>query len=181
MFFPALKKEDNLTLEEQLQGQIKSVTQFGRIMDELGIEMFPASSPQAKGRIERLWETLQSRLITEFRIHDIDTLEQANKFLPSYIEKYNKQFTVPPSDNVSSFLPLPPTINLDDLLCVKFERTVDNAGVFSLNNCKFAVQSENIPPRAKVTIMISKKTCSGVSQAITQAIYEYLLKDAKAA
>ena len=46
-------------------------------MDELGIEMFPASSPQAKGRVERLWETLQSRLVTEFRINNVTTIEQS--------------------------------------------------------------------------------------------------------
>ena len=56
-------------------------------MDELGIEMFPASTSQAKGRIERLWETLQDRLVTEFKINGIKTIEEANKFLPSYIKK----------------------------------------------------------------------------------------------
>ncbi len=59
----------------------KSITQFGRIMDELGIEMFAASSPQEKGRIERLWETLQSRLVTEFRLNGITYIDQANEFL----------------------------------------------------------------------------------------------------
>lgn len=58
-----------------------SVPQFGRIMDEPGIEMFPASSPQTKGRIERLWETLQSRLVTEFRIVIV------NKKVPKMSEK----------------------------------------------------------------------------------------------
>ncbi|MHB8063498.1 MAG: hypothetical protein ACYDG2_12850 [Ruminiclostridium sp.] len=65
-------------------------------MDELGIEMFPASSPQVKGRIERLWQTLQSRLVTEFRINNITTIEQANAFLPGYIKKYNEKFAVKP-------------------------------------------------------------------------------------
>ncbi len=77
VFFPAANKENSLTIEEQLKGMHRSVTQFGRIMDELGIEMFPASSPQAKGRVERLWETLQSRLVTEFRINNVTTIEQS--------------------------------------------------------------------------------------------------------
>lgn len=64
VFFPPKKVDDHITIEEQLNGRQKGITQFGRIVEELGIEMFPASSPQAKGRIERLWETLQSRLIT---------------------------------------------------------------------------------------------------------------------
>ena len=68
VFFPPKKVDDHITIEEQLNGREKGITQFGRIVEELGIEMFAASSPQAKGRIERLWETLQSRLVTEFRI-----------------------------------------------------------------------------------------------------------------
>ena len=81
-----------VTLEEQLEGKEKPTTQFGRIMDFLGIEMFPASSSQAKGRIERLWGTLQDRLITEFKINDVHTIEQANDFLPKYIKKHKTNF-----------------------------------------------------------------------------------------
>ena len=88
MCFSRQKKvDDHITIEEQLDGRQKGITQFGRIIEELGIEMFPASSPQAKGRIERLWETLQSRLVTEFRINHITTIEQANEFLKGYIER----------------------------------------------------------------------------------------------
>ena len=87
VFFPPKKVDDHITVEEQLNGREKGVTQFGRIVEELGIDMFPASSPQAKGRIERLWETLQSRLVTEFRINKITNVDEANKFLISYIEK----------------------------------------------------------------------------------------------
>lgn len=156
VFFPVVGKENDLTIEEQLRGAHKAVTQFGRIMDELGIEMFPASSPQAKGRIERLWETLQSRLVTEFRINGITTIEQANAFLPGYIKKYNKKFAISPQAETSAFVSLPAKINLDTLLCVKIERTTDNSGVFSISNCKFAVESKDVPPKAKITVLISK-------------------------
>ena len=78
VFFPPKKVDDHITVEEQLNGREKGVTQFGRIVEELGIDMFPASSPQAKGRIERLWETLQSRLVTEFRINKITNVDDAN-------------------------------------------------------------------------------------------------------
>lgn len=64
VFFPALSKEYKLTIEEQLNGMQKSITQFERIMDELGIEMFPTSSPQAKGRIERLWKKFVVKVVT---------------------------------------------------------------------------------------------------------------------
>ena len=112
--------------------------------------MFPASSPQAKGRIERLWETLQSRLVTEFRINHITTIESANKFLSSYIIKYNSQFSIPATSTKSVYLKIPKRYDLDELLCVRFERTIDNGGVFSLNNSKFEVLDKSIPPKSKV-------------------------------
>lgn len=157
VFFPPKKVDDHVTIEEQLNGREKGITQFGRIVEELGITMFPANSPQAKGRIERLWETLQSRLVTEFRINHISTIEQANNFLPSYINIYNSKFAVEPLNKTSMFLKLPKRYNLDELLCVKFERTIDNAGVFSLNNSKFQVLDKHLPPKTRITIYLSQK------------------------
>lgn len=157
VFFPPKKVNDHITIEEQLNGREKGITQFGRIVEELGIEMFPASSPQAKGRIERLWETLQSRLVTEFRINHITTIESANKFLSSYIIKYNSQFSIPATSTKSVYLKIPKRYDLDELLCVRFERTIDNGGVFSLNNSKFEVLDKSIPPKSKVQIYLSQK------------------------
>lgn len=157
VFFPPKKVNDHITIEEQLNGREKAITQFGRIVEELGIEMFPASSPQAKGRIERLWETLQSRLTTEFRINNIKTIDEANTFLISYIEKYNSKFSIKASSKKSVFLKLPKSYNLDELLCVRFERTIDNAGVFSINNSKFQIMDKSLPPKTKVQIYISQK------------------------
>ena len=157
VFFPPKKVNDHITIEEQLNGREKGITQFGRIVEELGIEMFPASSPQAKGRIERLWETLQSRLVTEFRINHITTIESANKFLSSYIIKYNSQFSIPATSTKSVYLKIPKRYDLDELLCVRFERTIDNGGVFSLNNSKFEVLDKSIPPKSKIQIYLSQK------------------------
>ena len=157
VFFPPKKVNDHITIEEQLNGREKGITQFGRIVEELGIEMFPASSPQAKGRIERLWETLQSRLSTEFRINNIKTIDEANKFLESYIEKYNSQFSVSAISTKSVYLKLPKRYDLDELLCVRFERTIDNAGVFSINNSKFQIMDKSLPPKTKVQVYLSQK------------------------
>ena len=157
VFFPPKKVDDHITIEEQLNGREKGITQFGRIVEELGIEMFPASSPQAKGRIERLWETLQSRLVTEFRINKIKTIDEANTFLIEYIGKYNSKFAIKATNNTSVFLKLPKRYNLDELLCVKFERTIDNAGVFSINNSKFQIIDKNLPPKTRVQVYISQK------------------------
>jgi transposase len=172
VFFPNKSVAENLTIEEQLAGQTKSVTQFGGIMKELGIEMFAASSSQAKGRIEKLWDTLQSRLVTEFRINKITTMEEANAFLPNFIKKYNDKFAVSPENEHSAFIPLPKNTNLDELLCVKLTRVIDNSGTFSLNNCKFQVESKDIPPRTKITILVSEKIgmkalYNGVRYAVT--------------
>ena len=157
VFFPPKKVNDHITIEEQLNGREKGITQFGRIVEELGINMFPASSPQAKGRIERLWETLQSRLVTEFRINKIKTIDEANKFLVEYIKKYNSKFAIQASKSESQFLKLPKRYNLDELLCVRFERTIDNAGVFSLNNSRFQIMDKRLPPKTKVQIFLSQK------------------------
>ena len=157
VFFPPKKVDDHITIEEQLNGREKGITQFGRIVEELGIEMFAASSPQAKGRIERLWETLQSRLVTEFRINNIKSIEQANTFLIGYIDKYNAQFAVTPTNSKSVFLKLPKRYDLDELLCVKFERIIDNAGVFSINNSNFQILDKSLPPKTKVQIYLSHK------------------------
>lgn len=157
VFFPPKKVNDHVTLEEQLNGREKGITQFGRIVEELGIEMFPASSPQAKGRIERLWETLQSRLVTEFRIHHITTMDEANAFLLKYIQRYNSKFAVEATSKKVVFLKLPKRYNLDELLCVRFDRTIDNAGVFSINNSKFQIMDKYLPPKTKVQIYLSQK------------------------
>ena len=170
VFFPPKKVDDHVTIEEQLNGREKGITQFGRIVEELGITMFPANSPQAKGRIERLWETLQSRLVTEFRINNITTMEQANTFLSNYINIYNSKFAIEPLNKNNVFLKLPKKYNLDELLCVKFERTIDNAGVFSVNNSKFQILDRSLPPKTKITVYLSKKV--GMLAKINNKTYD---------
>lgn len=155
VFFPATSQK--VTVEEQLQGKEKPTTQFKRIMDVLGVQLIAASTSQAKGRIERLWETLQDRLVTEFKINGIKTIEQANKFLPKYIEKYNKQFSVEAKEKESKFIPLPPYVDLDILLTNKFTRVIDNAGTFSIMNKKFQIVDNDILPNTKIDIYISHK------------------------
>jgi hypothetical protein len=83
------------TLAEQLAGN-QAPTQRGRALDELGIEQIPASSPQAKGRIERAWRTCQDRLVSELRLARAATLEQANAGLARFCADYNQPFARPP-------------------------------------------------------------------------------------
>lgn len=155
VFFPTVSQK--VTLEEQLEGKEKPTTQFKRIMDFLGIELIAASTSQAKGRIERLWETLQDRLVTEFKLNNIKTIEDANKFLPKYIEKYNKKFAIEPEIKESKFIPLPAYVDLDILLSSKLTRVIDNAGTFTIKNKVFQIVENDIIPNAKVNIYMSHK------------------------
>jgi len=99
-------------------------TQFGRAMHELGIEQVFAWSPQAKGRVERLARTFQDRLVTELRLADVHTLEDANRLLEEYIPRYNEQFGVPAADGESAYRTLSTDVDLADVLCFKHRRKV---------------------------------------------------------
>ena len=155
VFFPT--KAQKLTIEEQLQGKEKPTTQFKRIIDVLGIDMFPASTSQAKGRIERLWNTFQDRLITEFKLANVKNIAEANQFLKKYLKKYNKRFAVPAESSENNFIPVPSYIDLDLLLSIKLTRKIDNSGSFSIHSKKFQILNNNILPNTKVNIYISKK------------------------
>lgn len=100
-------------------------TQYAFSCHRLGIELQTSSIPQSKGRIERLFQTLQSRLIQEFLIHKIDTLAKANEFLPAFLKKFNQQFALQFDDTKSVFelQPQPQIKNL--LLSVNSLRTID--------------------------------------------------------
>lgn len=119
-------------------------TQFGRALKELGIELIPARSPQAKGRVERLWGTLQSRLPVEFSLNNITTVEEANEFLKMYIYQYNSQFAIEPKNSDSMFARIGQDTNLNLILCVKEVRTVDAGGVFSYKGKSFLVSPEGL-------------------------------------
>ena len=155
VFFP--NKGQKLTLEEQLQGKEKPTTQFKRVIDVLGIEMFAASTSQAKGRIERLWNTFQDRLVTEFKLSNIKTIDEANEFLKKYIIKYNKRFSVEAENSESNFVPVPSYLNLDLLLSIKLTRKIDSSGSFTMQNKKFQILDNNIMPKSKINVYISKK------------------------
>lgn len=109
------------TVDEQLAG-VKPTSQFGRALSELGVELIPAHSPQAKGRVERLFKTFQDRVIKEMRLADVSTLEAANQFLEGYLPSYNQRFTVPPAQVADLHRPRPASRELDRSLCIKTPR-----------------------------------------------------------
>jgi len=139
----ASPKADKLTTEEELAGKQVNDTQLGRAMRELGITLIWARSAQAKGRIERLWGTLQDRLVIEFRINGITNIDAANKFLPSFIPRYNQRFSVEAIEPETMF-----TINKLDLiniLCVRESRKLDTGGAFSYHGKYFVVVGDILP------------------------------------
>ncbi len=100
-------------------------TQLGRALAQLGIELIPAYSPEARGRSERMFGTLQKRLPQELRLAGITDMAQANRFLKErYLPGHNARFAVPPEAEGSAFVPFAGA--LDDILCVQQERTVSN-------------------------------------------------------
>ena len=103
----------------------EELTQFGRACRQLGIELIYAHSPQAKGRIERLFETLQDRLIKEMRLENVRTVEEANKFLSEYLPKFNKQFMVMAKKSGDYHREVR-GIDLDDILSIQTQRSLRN-------------------------------------------------------
>ncbi len=151
-------KKDKLTIEEELEGKQVALTQFGRVIDELGITHVHARSPQAKGRIERLWETLQSRLRVEMRLAGITTIEEANAFLPGFIERFNARFAVDPQDPEPAFLPRMTGRDLETIICIKEDRQA-KCSVISYSGRKYKLVDQkgklaSLPPRAKVQVLI---------------------------
>lgn len=174
VFFINTKEKNKLSISEQLDGKKECKTQMRKILDELDIEVIPAHSPEAKGRIERLWETLQSRLPTEMRVRGIKTIDEANKFLPRFIDIFNNRFSVKPAKDDLSFVPLHNTKFLDILLTAKIDRKTNGQGVFSLDTYKFQIDAPECRNK-KITLVMSEKT--GVKAMCGNKLYDFQFCD----
>jgi len=112
------------SIYQQLKAE-NAQTQIERALKELGVQIIYANSPQAKGRVERAWGTFQDRLCSELRLHNISTLEAANHYLlEEYIPKHNRKFSHPAKDPGTAYQPVPEGLNLNNIFCIKDERTV---------------------------------------------------------
>jgi hypothetical protein len=132
--------------QEQLRGE-PARTQFGRALGELGIEWIAAHSPQAKGRIERLFGTLQDRLVKEMRIQQIATLEQANRFLEmTFWPAWQECFAVQPVMAVNAHRPLEGTHRLEEILSVRVARTMAADHTVSWQGQRWGVWREDVCP-----------------------------------
>ena len=117
------RNDPHWTLAEQLAGK-QSPTQLGRALEQLGIQQIPAYSPQAKGRIERVWRTCQDRLVSELRLAQSSTLTEANTVLAAFCAHHNQRFARAASQTVSDFRRLPRRFDLARCLSLHYQRVV---------------------------------------------------------
>jgi len=122
---PTYKSTKKQTIEDELNNT-EPLSQFSRAVKELGVNVIYADSPQAKGRIERLFNTFQNRLIKEMRLKGIRSTEEANRFLKHYLPTYAKRFAVVPANDTDLHRPVQKDVDLDAVFCVKTIRVLRN-------------------------------------------------------
>jgi hypothetical protein len=143
-------------------------TQFARAMKELDIQMITAHSPQAKGRIERVFGTLQKRLVWEMRLNNISTLEEANAFLPSFFEAYNTKFSKQPANPFNAHRPLNHEKQLKYILCKKEKRIVTKNLEISYENRIYQL----FPPE-KLMLKIRKNPVTIITTLDNELLIQY--------
>lgn len=152
---------EKLTVEQELAGEIKALSNFGKAMAELHIEHIKAVTPQAKGRIERLWKTLQDRLVIELRMLAVKSIDEANAALPKLLEKHNGQFTVEPRNAESAYMPLDPAVNLEHVFTKREFRQLGSGNTFSYNGIIYTLAKPAVMRLgAKMTIEV-RETLDG--------------------
>jgi hypothetical protein len=129
------------TLAEELAGA-RAPTQVGRALAELGIQSIAAHSPQAKGRIERLWGTFQDRLVAELRLAEAGTPQEADRVLQAYLPRFAQRFGVPAAQPDSAYRPLPAGWDPDTVCCFKYPRTVGNDNTVRLGEYRLQIQPD---------------------------------------
>src|ERR1700732_519235 len=138
------RRSDAMLLREQLRGE-KAHSHFGRALHELGIEWIAAHSPQAKGRIERLFETLQDRLVKEMRLTGIDSLAAANHFLETrFLPQWEERFSVGPRNPRNAHRRLDGGQRLEEILSVRVGRTVADDHTVSWDGNHWGVPREEV-------------------------------------
>ena len=137
------------TIEEQLEDR-KTLSQFEKACAKIGIEVIHANSPQAKGRVERLFRTLQDRLVKELRLANAQTLEEANFVLEKVLISFNKRFSVAPRESGDLHRRLPKGIRLNDIFLIETPRTLRNDNTIAHQKRWYQILT---PTRAKKVIL----------------------------
>jgi hypothetical protein len=118
----------------------ENFSQVERALGELGAQVIYAHSPQAKGRVERLFNTLQDRLVAELRLHGVTTIAEVNKYLRDvYLPKHNQKHSVLAHNHVSAYRTTPLDLDLADVFCIKEYRVVGNDHTVSINGEKWMI------------------------------------------
>ena len=144
MFFTDRRTVFEYKLKKSPKIEDDTFTQFGYACKQLGVEIKTSSVPQAKGRVERLFQTLQSRLPLEMRLAGVTDIQQANEFLNSYIKKFNAQFALPIDHTKSVFEKQPSNSEINLILAVLTDRKIDSGHCIKFNNKYYrTVDSEN--------------------------------------
>lgn len=151
------------TIEEQLAGQRHS-TQVSRILDELGIELILALSPQAKGRVERLWGTFQDRLVSELRLAKASTKEEANAVLEKVLPQHNARFARPPKEVTSCYRAVPASLNLATVFSFQYDRTVANDNTVRLGSDVIQIPANR---ERSSYARVRSRVCVGLDGSIT--------------
>jgi transposase len=139
---------------DELLRDKQAETQFERALSELEIQVIHAHSPQAKGRVERVFRTLQDRLVKEMRLAGIKTLEEANRFLDRYLPIFNRRFAREALEPEDLHRRLPKSVNLDDVLCIKGFRTVNEGYVVKWRSRMFVLKKPSLTLRQqKLTVL----------------------------
>ena len=125
---------ESLTIEQELAGDTKPLSDFGKAMKELCITHIKALTPQAKGRIERLWGTLQDRMVIELRLLGVNTIEEANAALPALLLKHNRKFAVKPQRDESAYIKLDSNTRLEYVFTTREKRTLGQGHTLSYAN-----------------------------------------------
>lgn len=146
--------------------RIDALSQFERAMKELEVRVIHAYSPQAKGRVERLFGILQDRLVKELRLKGISSIEDANRYLPEYFKRHNAQFAVVAEEAKDMHRPAPVASALREILCIKTERTVRNDNTISHNGKLYqihaALQGKKVLVEARIDgKMLIKRNTEG--------------------
>jgi hypothetical protein len=121
----------------------EGITQFGRALLDLDIELICATSPQAKGRVERANRTLQRRLVRELRLRNISSITEANRYLPEFIDDYNRRFAIKPITDTNVHRSIDESI-LNNALCAHFRRRISKDGLFNIEGTVFIVDDETL-------------------------------------
>lgn len=161
------------SIEEELNNS-EALSHFEKSLKELGVDVIHANSPQAKGRIERLFQTFQDRLIKEMRLRNIKTIKEANSFLVHYLPVFNRRFAISPIETADFHRTLPEHIDLDRILSIKTPRALRNDFTIAHNKKLYQVldtintEKVTVEERIDGRLFISHKDKSLSYKEITQ-------------